>query len=63
MLRAASWAVALFGLGMLMCRIFPVPWIEPLVLLGLGVSMLFVSARSGPRPRRSRALPAKEAAA
>ncbi len=63
MLRAATWAVGLFGLAMAICRVFPLPWLEPIVLLGLGVAMLAVSARSGLRPRRARAPQPKEVAA
>jgi hypothetical protein len=63
MLRAGTWTVGLFGLAMLICRTFPVPWLEPVVLLGLGVAMLWASARSGLRPRRARAPEPKEAAA
>jgi hypothetical protein len=63
MLRAATWAVGLFGLAMAICRAFPVSWLEPVVLLGLGVAMLWASARSGIRPRRARAAQPKEAAA
>jgi hypothetical protein len=63
MLRAAAWTVGLFGAGMIICRLFPLAWIEPAVLFGLGVAFLAVSARSGMRPRRARAIEAKEAAA
>ncbi len=63
MLRAATWAVGLFGLAMLICRAFPMPWLEPIVLLALGVAMLWVSAHSGVRPRRVRAPQPKEVAA
>lgn len=63
MLRAAAWTIGLFGAGMLICRLFPLPWIEPAVLLGLGVGFLAVSARTGPRARRARAVATKEAAA
>ncbi len=63
MLRAATWACGLFGLAMAVCRVFPVPWLEPFVLLALGVAMLWASARSGLRPRRARAPQPKEAAA
>ena len=39
-------------------------WIEPLVLLGLGIAFLYVSARTSVRERRSRgALTPKQAAA
>ncbi len=61
--RAAGWTIGLFGVGMIICRVFPIPWIEPLVLLGLGLSLLVVSSRSGARPRRTRTVTPKEAAA
>ena len=63
MIRAAGWTVGLFGAGMAVCRAFPVPWLEPVVLFGLGVALLAVSARSTARPRRARGLSAKQAAA
>ncbi len=63
MLRAAAWTVGLFGAGMLICRMFPLYWIEPAVLFGLGIAFLAVSARTGLRPRRPRTVTAKEAAA
>ncbi len=63
MIRAAGWTVGLFGAGMAVCRAFPAPWLEPVVLFGLGVAFLGVSARSN-RPRRARGgLAAKQAAA
>lgn len=63
MLRAAAWTVGLFGVGMIICRVFPSAWIEPAVLFGLGIGFLAVSARSGHRPRRARALAPKQVAA
>lgn len=63
MLRAAAWTIGLFGAGMAICRVFPLPWLEPLVLLGLGFGFLVASARTGPRPRRARSIETKEAAA
>ncbi|WP_041453544.1 hypothetical protein [Anaeromyxobacter dehalogenans] len=63
MLRAAAWTIGLFGAGMMICRLFPLPWIEPAVLIGLGFGFLAVSARTGPRPRRTRTIATKEAAA
>ncbi|BDG06010.1 hypothetical protein [Anaeromyxobacter oryzae] len=63
MLRAAAWTVGLFGAGMIICRLFPLYWTEPVVLFGLGIAFLAVSARTGVRPRRPRAVAAKEAAA
>jgi hypothetical protein len=63
MLRAAGWTGGLFGAGMIISGLFPIPWIQPLVLLGLGFAFLVVSSRSGVRPRRARAVAPKEAAA
>lgn len=63
MSRAAAWTIGLFGAGMIICRVFPIPWMEPLVLVGLGLSLLVVSSRSGARPRRARTVAPKEAAA
>ncbi len=62
MLRAAAWTVGLFGAGMIISGVFPIPWMQPLVLLGLGCAFLVVSSRSG-TPRRTRAVTAKEVAA
>ena len=65
MLRAAAWTLGLFGVGTAIVRMFPESaWIEPLVLLGLGIAFLYVSARSSVRERRARtALAPKQAAA
>jgi hypothetical protein len=46
MLRATVWTVGLFGAGTAICRAFPSTWMEPLVLFGLGLALLFVSART-----------------
>jgi hypothetical protein len=46
MLRATVWTVGLFGAGTAISRLFPGTWTETLVLLGLGVALLFVSART-----------------
>jgi hypothetical protein len=46
MLRATVWTVGLFGAGTALSRLFPGTWTEPLVLLGLGIALLFVSART-----------------
>ncbi len=62
MLRASAWSVGLFGVGLLICRLFPATWLEAPVLLALGIAMLVVSAR-GTRPRRARAPQPKEVAA
>lgn len=48
MLRAAAWTAGLFAAGSAICHVFPAAWVEPLVLLGLGVILLRVSARGGP---------------
>jgi hypothetical protein len=64
MLRATVWTVGLFGAGTAISRLFPWAWTEPLVLLGLGLALLFVSARTARgtgRPARAR--PAAPAAA
>jgi len=65
MLRAAAWTLGLFGVGTAIVRMFPESaWIEPIVLLALGVAFLYVSARTSVRERRSRsALSPKQAAA
>ena len=47
MLRVAGWTVGLFGAGAAISRIFRSPWIEPVVLLALGMAFLFVSRRTG----------------
>jgi hypothetical protein len=63
MLRATVWTVGLFGAGTAISRLFPGAWTEPLVLLGLGLALLFVSARTArgtARPARAR--PAASAA-
>jgi hypothetical protein len=70
MLRATVWTVGLFGAGTALSRLFPGTWTEPLVLLGLGVALLFVSARTArgtvrsvgaPRAARPAPIPAKVA--
>jgi hypothetical protein len=62
MLRAAAWTIGLFLAGMLVCRLFPAAWMEPVVLFGLGIAFLAVSARTGLRTRRTAVTP-KQAAA
>jgi hypothetical protein len=54
MLRATVWTVGLFGAGTTICRAFPSTWTEPLVLFGLGLALLFASARTA-RSTRSAA--------
>jgi len=51
MLRATVWTVGLFGAGTAICRAFPSTWTEPLVLFGLGLALLFVSARTARETR------------
>jgi len=65
MLRAAVWTIGLFGVGTSVVRMFPrAGWVEPIVLLALGVAFLYVSKRIGVRDRRARtALAPKQAAA
>jgi hypothetical protein len=63
MARAAGWTIGLFGAGMLVCGLFPIPWIEPLVLFGLGFAFLVVSSRTGTGARRARPVTAKGATA
>jgi hypothetical protein len=46
MLRAAAWTGGLFAVGGGVCHLFPGPFIEPLVLIALGSTMLFVSGRA-----------------
>jgi len=58
MLRVAGWTVGLFGAGATICRIFMSPWVEPVVLLALGMAFLFVSNRTG-RARSRRPVVAK----
>ncbi len=63
MARAAGWTIGLFGVGMLVCGLFPSAWIEPLVLFGLGFALLAVSGRSGAAQRRARGVAPKSATA
>jgi hypothetical protein len=64
MLRATIWTVGLFGAGTTLTRLLAWPWAEPVVLVALGSALLYASARSGVRERRTRgALAPKEAAA
>jgi hypothetical protein len=61
MVRAAGWCVGLFGAGAAISRLFPAPWMQPLLLVALGVAFLFVSrtraatASAGVTPLPSRA--------
>jgi hypothetical protein len=54
MLRAAAWTGSLFAVGGGICHLFPGPFIEPLVLIALGSTLLFVSGRA-PAAARSAA--------
>jgi uncharacterized membrane protein len=51
MLRVTGWCVGLFGTGAAIARAFPSSWVQPLVLLALGIAFLFVS-RTGTRAAR-----------
>ncbi len=60
MLRVTAWTVGLFGAGAAVARAFSASWVEPVVLLALGLAFLFVSARMGvPAPRPVAKLPAR----
>jgi hypothetical protein len=48
--RVTAWTVGLFGAGAAIARSWAAPWVEPLVLLALGLAFLLVSARMGVRP-------------
>ncbi|BDG08199.1 hypothetical protein [Anaeromyxobacter paludicola] len=53
MMRATAWTGGLFALGSAICHLFPAPWVEPMVLLGLGVTLLVVSGRGAAGRRRA----------
>jgi hypothetical protein len=53
MIRVVAWTGGLFAVGWGICHFFPGPFIEPLVLLALGVTLFFVSGRT-PAPARER---------
>ncbi len=57
MARATAWTVGLFGAGAALARALAMPWVEPVVLLALGIAFLFVSSRSGVRRVRPVASP------
>jgi len=60
MLRVTAWTVGLFGAGAAIARALEAAWAEPVVLLGLGLGFLYVSARMGvPAPRPVANLPAR----
>ncbi len=63
MMRATAWTGGLFALGSVICQLFPAPWVEPMVLLGLGVTLLLVSGRSvATAPAAARTAQAAQAA-
>jgi hypothetical protein len=62
MLRAAAWTAGLFAVGGGVCHLFPGPWIEPLVLIALGSTLLFVSGRAPTPARAADAEPAAQEA-
>ncbi len=47
MVRVTAWTVGLYGAGATIAHAFPNRWVEPVVLLALGLVFLFVSARMG----------------
>jgi hypothetical protein len=61
MLRAAAWTAGLFAVGGGVCHFFPGPWVEPLVLIALGTTLLVVSGRTPGAARHGEA--AREARA
>jgi hypothetical protein len=61
MLRVGAWTGGLFGVGAAISQMFPSAWTEPIVLLALGATLLFVSAHGTGRSRRARALAPKQA--
>ncbi len=64
MLRVTAWTVGLFGAGAAITHAFHGRWVEPLVLVALGLAFLFVSARMGVNPAAPVAkLPARAPAA
>ncbi len=65
MLRVTAWTVGLFGAGAAIAHAFPGRWVQPIVLLALGLAFLFVSARRGAvkAPRPVAKLPARAVAA
>ncbi len=64
MVRAAGWCVGLFGAGAAISRLFPSPWMQPVVLLALGLAFLFVSrTRAHPATGEVRALSTRGARA
>jgi hypothetical protein len=46
MLRAAVWTICVFGAGELLVKLFPQPVAQPLVLMSLGITLVWASART-----------------
>jgi len=62
MVRAAGWCVGLFGAGAAVSRLLPAAWMQPLLLVALGVAFLFVS-RTRPAPAAAPVTPLPSRAA
>lgn len=60
MMRATAWTGGLFALGSVICHIFRAPWVEPMVLLALGITLLLVSGRGETPASAAKAAPAAE---
>ncbi len=61
MIRVVVWTGGLFAVGWGICHFFPGPFIEPLVLLALGMTLFFVSGRaSAPARVQERDRPSDE---
>jgi hypothetical protein len=54
MARVTAWTVGLFGAGAALARAFTAPWVEPVLLIALGIAFLFVSRSGVRRPRAVR---------
>ncbi len=52
MIRVAAWTGGLFAVGWGICRLFPGPFVEPLVLIALGTTLFLVSGRAA-TPQRA----------
>jgi hypothetical protein len=46
MIRVTAWTCGLFALGWGICRLFPGPLVEPIVLLALGTTLFLVAGRA-----------------
>ncbi len=62
MWRAATWTGGLFAAGSAICHWFPAGWVEPVVLMALGMALLVVSSRGGGSESPSTRAPSKQAA-